>query len=394
MNILFVITGFDHAGAENQVLELCRELRARHCRIRLVTMIAPTAYLRELGELGVEVHSLGMSKGIPDPRAILGLARLIRRERPDVVHSHLVHANLLARVTRLFVRMPVLICTAHNIREGGWLREWLYRLTDPLCDVLTNVSREAVRSYTERRIAPARKIRLMENGIDFGRFLIGEPWEREAVRAGLGVCRDEAGHEAFVWLAVGRLVPAKDYPLLLRAFAAARQSGCPASRLWIVGIGPERARVEQEAAALGLADSVVFLGIRQDIPRLMAAADGYVMSSRWEGLPIVLLEACAARLPIVATAVGGNAEVVLDGKNGYVVPPMEEGKLAAAMERVMALSPEKRRRLGQHGREHGEAHYAMSRVAERWVALYEELSGCRLAEDKMSFHNEREVPEG
>lgn len=393
MNILFVITGFDHAGAENQVLELCRELRARQCRVRLVTMIPPTAYLQELGELGVAVHSLGMSKGIPDPRALLRLARLIRVERPDVVHSHLVHANLLARVTRLFVRIPVLICTAHNIREGGQVWEWLYRLTDPLCDVLTNVSREAVHSYTERRIAPARKIRLMENGIDLGRFSGVEPGEREALRAELGV-PDVAGGDTFVWLAVGRLVPAKDYPLMLRAFAAARSQGFPASQLWIAGIGPERERVEQEVAALGLADSVVFLGIRQDIPRLMTSADGYVMSSRWEGLPIVLLEACAARLPIVATAVGGNAEVVLDGKNGYVVPPMEEALLAAAMERLMTEPVEKRRELGQCGREHVEAHYAMSRVAERWVALYEQLSGCKMAAEKATYYNGKEVSEG
>ncbi len=343
--------------------------------------------------MGVEVYSLGMPRGVPDPRAILRLARLIRAERPDVVHSHLVHANLLARVTRLFVHMPVLICTAHNIREGGQVREWLYRLTDPLCDVLTNVSREAVRTYTARQIAPARKIRLMENGIDLGRFSGVEPWERKAIRAELGA-GEQAGRDTFVWLAVGRLVPAKDYPLMLRAFAAARSKGFPASRLWIAGIGPERERVEQEAAALGLADSVALLGIRQDIPRLMAAADGYVMSSRWEGLPIVLLEACAARLPIVATAVGGNAEVVLDGKNGYVVPPLEERGLAEALERVMALPAEKRRALGQCGREHVEAHYAMSRAAGRWFALYEQLSGCKMAEENATFYSKREGSEG
>ncbi|WP_276202655.1 glycosyltransferase [Paenibacillus sanguinis] len=233
----------------------------------------------------------------------------------------------------------------------------------------------------------------MENGIDLGRFSGVEPWERKAIRAELGA-GEQAGRDTFVWLAVGRLVPAKDYPLMLRAFAAARSKGFPASRLWIAGIGPERERVEQEAAALGLADSVALLGIRQDIPRLMAAADGYVMSSRWEGLPIVLLEACAARLPIVATAVGGNAEVVLDGKNGYVVPPLEERGLAEALERVMALPAEKRRALGQCGREHVEAHYAMSRAAGRWFALYEQLSGCKMAEENATFYSKREGSEG
>lgn len=118
MKILFLITGFDYAGAESQVVLLCRDLRARGCEVRLVTMIPPVAYLDELRDLGVEVRSLNMKKGVPDPRAIFRLARIIREMRPDVVHSHLVHANLLARAARLFVRIPFLICSAHNINEG------------------------------------------------------------------------------------------------------------------------------------------------------------------------------------------------------------------------------------------------------------------------------------
>ncbi|MDU2240725.1 MAG: glycosyltransferase [Paenibacillus sp.] len=406
MKLLFLITGFDYAGAENQVLLLCRELRARGCEVRLATMIPPVAYLEELQELGVDVVSLGMKKGVPDPRAIFRLARLIRQMRPDVVHSHLVHANILARVTRLFVRIPYLVCTAHNVNEGGWRREMLYRLTDPLGDLLTNVSREAVRGYTERRIAPARKIRLMENGIDLGRFG-GDERGRLELRAELGVkgeefrCEPESGEvgreveggddagageaaksarirrEPFVWLAAGRFVPEKDYPAMLLAFAEARKS-FPDSVLWIAGIGPERPRIERQAEELGLSGRVRFLGIRTDMPELLHAADGFVLSSKWEGLPIVLLEACAGRLPIVATAVGGNAEVVLDGVNGYLVPPEEPAALARAMERVMALPPEDRRAMGQRGREHAAANYAMSRVAGKWIELYEQASGREL----------------
>ncbi|MBW4839492.1 MAG: glycosyltransferase [Paenibacillaceae bacterium] len=332
--------------------------------------------------MGVEVVSLGMKKGVPDPRAILRLVSLIRRMRPDVVHSHLVHANILARVTRLFVRIPYLVCTAHSVNEGSWWREMLYRLTDPLGDLLTNVSREAVRGYTERRIAPARKIRLMENGIDLSRF-DGEERGPEQLRAELGVTGEGEvqpaidGPSPFIWLAAGRFVPEKDYPAMLLAFAEARRN-FPNSVLWIAGIGPERLSVEQQAAELGLSDSIRFLGIRTDMPALLQAADGFVLSSKWEGLPIVLLEACAGRLPIVATAVGGNAEVVLDGVNGYLVPPEEPAALARAMERVMALPPEERRAMGQRGREHVAANYEMSRVAGKWIELYEQASGRKL----------------
>lgn len=406
MKLLFLITGFDYAGAENQVLQLCRELRARGCEVRLATMIPPVAYLEELKDLGVDAVSLGMKKGVPDPRAVFRLAGLIRRMRPDVVHSHLVHANILARVTRLFVHIPYLVCTAHNVNEGGWRREMLYRLTDPLGDLLTNVSREAVRRYTERRLAPSHKIRLMENGIDLGRF--GED-ERGRLRLRAELEAQEKGDEAgfepvsggigggaeagtgagdsaecarnrrepFVWLAAGRFVPEKDYPAMLLAFAKARRS-FPDSVLWIAGIGPERPQIERQAAELGLSGAVRFLGIRTDMPALLHAADGFVLSSKWEGLPIVLLEACAGRLPIVATAVGGNAEVVLDGENGYLVPPEEPGALARAMERVMALPLAERRAMGRRGREHVAANYAMSRVAGKWIELYEQASGRKL----------------
>ncbi|MGG3454443.1 glycosyltransferase [Paenibacillus rhizolycopersici] len=382
MKLLFLITGFDYAGAENQVLLLCRELRARGCEVRLVTMIPPVAYLEELGKLGVDVVSLGMKKGVPDPRAIVRLASIIRRTRPDVVHSHLVHANILARVTRLFVRIPYLVCTAHNVNEGGWRRELLYRMTDPLGDLLTNVSREAVRGYTERRIAPARKIRLMENGIDLSRFG-GDERVRLQLRAELGMTGEEEGQPAvdgpspFIWLAAGRFVPEKDYPAMLHAFADARRS-FPNSMLWIAGIGPERPHIERQATELGLSNSIRFLGIRTDMPALLHAADGFVLSSKWEGLPIVLLEACAGRLPIVATAVGGNAEVVLDGVNGYLVPPEDPVVLARAMERVMALPQEERGTMGQRGWEHAAANYEMSSVAEKWIELYEQASGRKL----------------
>ncbi|MGG2991608.1 glycosyltransferase [Paenibacillus macerans] len=374
MKILFLITGFDYAGAESQVVLLCRDLRARGCEVRLVTMIPPVAYLDELRGLGVDVRSLNMKKGVPDPRAIFRLARIIREMRPDVVHSHLVHANLLVRATRLFVRVPFLICSAHNINEGGRWRELLYRLSDPLGDLLTNVSREAVEQYIKRKIAPRRKIVLMENGIDLSRFARDER-ECARIRAEMDIC---GSPKPFVWLAAGRFVPEKDYPAMLLAFAKVLQA-YPHSRLWIAGIGPERPRAGQLAVKLGIEDRVRFLGIRTDIPALMNAADGYVLSSKWEGLPIVLLEAAASGLPIVATRVGGNAEAVQDGVSGYIVEPEAPDELAGAMERIMALAPEDREEMGECGRAHVAEHYEIGRVAAKWAELYGQAAGRSLA---------------
>jgi glycosyltransferase involved in cell wall biosynthesis len=123
---------------------------------------------------------------------------------------------------------------------------------------------------------------------------------------------------------------------------------------------------------LGLEDAVRFLGIRNDVPVVMSGADGYVMSSAWEGMPMVLLEAAAAGLPIVATRVGGNHEVVRHEETGFLVPAGDPEALAQAMLRLMELPEAQRREMGDRGRRHVRANYALTRVAERWEGLYRE----------------------
>ncbi|WP_068621027.1 glycosyltransferase [Paenibacillus tuaregi] len=360
--VLFLITGLDYAGAENQVVQLCRALRAKDYSVLLISMVKPVAYLDELQEMGVEVRSLHMRRGVADPRAIFRLKRIIRAFQPDIVHSHMVHANLLARLTRVFVRMPLLICTAHSINEGGWLRNLLYRVTDPFCDLMTNVSQEAVNRYVEIKAAPKHKIIFMPNGINMDRFtrsdLAGRTLRQEL---GLGNC--------FIWLAAGRLAPEKDYASMLSAFGKVHRL-YPGSRLLIAGIGPERPALEELSRTLELDESVLFLGIRSDMSRLMSAADAYVMSSKWEGLPMVLLEASASGLPIVATDVGGNREVVHDRVNGYLAEASDPDQLADCMLRLMEKPEAVRAEMGRAGREYVNSKFNINTIVERWESLY------------------------
>lgn len=361
-NILFLITGFDYAGAENQIVQLCRGFRAKNYRILIVSMIKPVAYLDELKALGVEMQSLHMNKGVPDPRALLKLRRIIRDFKPDIVHSHLVHANIMARVVRLIVNIPVLICTAHSINEGGTFREWMYRITDPLCDLTTNVSQEAVNRYVQIKAAPKHKIIYVPNGIDLDQFA-GNEQDYSDIRSELDL------GAAFIWLAAGRFVPEKDYSNMVKAFSIIA-SHYPDSRLLIAGIGEEREAIERLSSELGLERQIRFLGIRKDIPKLMRAVDAYVLSSKWEGLPIVLLEAAASGLPIVATNVGGNGEVVHREINGYLVASENEKELADSMELLMAKSAGERRQMGERGKDYIESHYNIKRIIERWEQIY------------------------
>lgn len=365
-SLVFIITSLAYGGAETQLVQLAGRLKSRRWNVRVVSMIPPQAFVEEFGKVGIPVHSLDMRRGVPDPRALFRLAAILRRERPQVVHSHMVHANLLARLARPIARVPVLVCTAHNIYEGGRLRELAYRFSDPLCDLTTQVSRAGLERSVRVGAVPGHRIRFFPNGVDAAHFR-PDPAARQRIRDELDI------GDAFAWLAVGRYEKNKDYPNMLRAFARQRRER--EGLLLIAGNGSLRGDAEQLAGELGVADWVKFLGIRKDVPGLMNAADAYLMSSAWEGMPIVLLEASATGLPVVATDVGGNREVVLEGRSGFLVPSGDPEALSAAMLRLLEMPPGERSRMGDAGRAHVMREYDMEKVVDRWESLYGELLG-------------------
>ena len=365
LTIVFVVTILDYGGAQTQLLQLSVQLKKLGWDVRVVSMRFPQALTEEFAAATIPVASLDMPKGVPDPRGVCRLAKLLRQWQPDVVHSHLVHANLLARVTRLLCWVPVLISTAHNFNEGGRWREIAYRLTDSLCNLTTNVSQAATERYVQIGAVPAHKIIFMPNSID-PNYFSPNPESRTSIRDELDL------NSRFVWLAIGRLEPQKDYPTLLNAFAEVFRQ-FPQMILLILGKGALKNQLELLTKTLGLSEQVRFLGIRQDIPQILNAADAYVMSSAWEGMPGVLLEASAVGLPIVATDVGGNREVVLEGKSGFFVPAQNAKALAQAMEKLIELPETERQTMGKVGRNHVIDAYSLTDVVNKWERLYKNL---------------------
>ncbi len=363
MKILLLSTSMGMGGADQQLLSAATGLRDRGHEVRIVS-------LTPLGEMGARARaaglateSLGMQRGIADPRGLTRLVRLVRAWRPAVLHSHMLHANLMARAVRLFAPVPAVVSTIHNIYEGGRLRMLGYRLTNGLVDHVTIISQAAADRFVGEGIVPASLLEVVPNGVDTERYQSVPPGTRERLRQSLGL-----GAE-FAWLAVGRFEAATDYPTMLRAFARVREEQ-PGAVLLLVGRGSLQAGTEALAAALGLEGQVRFVGTREDVPEFMTVADGYVMSSAWEGMPMVLLEAAAAGLPIVATRVGGNLEVVRDGDTGFLAPPGDDAALGAAMLRLMALPETERRAMGAHGHDHVRQHYGLGRVVDRYEAVY------------------------
>lgn len=370
MRILYLSTSLGMGGADRQVLDLATTLKGQGHQVCLVSLTPLGKMGLEARAAGLDVASLNMRRGWPDPRALWSFARLARRWRPDVVHSNMVHANLLARVTRPLHRAPVLICTIHSVNDGGGWRPWAYRLTDGACDVTTQVSAVGADRYVRLGLVPKAKMLHVPNAVDT-RLFAPDPEARRCRRVELGLADG-----TFVWLAVGRFTPAKDHATLLKAFAETGKAGS-STALLLAGEGPLEAEIRAEVGRMGLAHTVQFLGVRRDVPDLMNAADALVLSSAWEGMPIVVLEAAATGLPVVATDVGGVGQVVREGQNGYLVPPAEPDALAQAMTRLLQAPGELRREMGERARAIAEADFSLTHVAGEWQDLY-----ARLLKDK------------
>ena len=360
--VAYVITSSGMGGAEQEVCHLAEEFRRRGWAVVVISMLALEAPVADLATLGVQTFSLGMRQGVPDPRALVKLGRILRRWRPDVLHAHMVHANLLGRLSRLVAPTPFVISTIHNENEGAQWRYLAYRLTDGLSDVTTAVSKVAQVEATRRGAAPAGSILVVPNGLSAAPYARDES-VRDRTRAALDL------GDRFTWLAVGRLVEAKGYTDMVAAFAEARREH-PAASLLIAGVGPLEADIRAEALRLEVEDSVHLLGLRSDVAALMQAADGFVMTSRWEGLPMVLLEAGASSLPVVVTDVGGSRDAVLPGVSGYLTPAAEPAATAQAMGRVMAMGEVDRQAMGAAGRRHVRATFDIGAVADTWDGLY------------------------
>jgi len=360
MNITLIITGLGMGGAERQVCDLADQFSSKGHQVLLTSLTGETVNRPQ--STNIEVAELNMAKTpMGFIRAYWQARRLIKQFKPDVVHSHMVHANLFARLLRLSTRMPKLICTAHSSNEGGRGRMLVYRLTDALCDLSTNVSQEAVDISVSRGAAPASRIIAMPNGIDTERFTFN-PVSRASLRAQLQLANNTP-----LILVVGRLTEAKDYPNLLTAFSQL-PNNLSHVQLAIIGTGEEKSNIEALATQLGLSLRVHFLGLQRNVHAWMSAADLFVLSSAWEGFGLVVAEAMACERMVVATDCGGVKEVL--GKCGILVTAKNSSALAQGLQQGLALSADAVKAQGAAARVRVVDNYSLTARAAKWLQLY------------------------
>ena len=292
-----------------------------------------------------------------DLRGLLELVRLIRRVRPDLVHANSSKAGVLGRLAAALTGVPVRLFTVH-----GWAFKahsgmaataylWADRAMRPLTTRTICVAESELAAGVGARTCRADATVVIRNGVR----LDGPRRRHPAV----------SDRPATV-LAVGRLREPKDFLTLVRATARLPPGS---ARVLIVGDGPDRAEIEREIARLGLRDAVVLLGERADVAELLAAADVFVLASRSEGMPMSVLEAMAAGLPVVASAVGGVPELVRDGETGTLVAPGDPDVLARALGALVA-APAERARLGAAARSRAEAEFGIEACRQAHIDLY------------------------
>ena len=358
MRIVTVLTSLGVGGAEKQALAVAERMAQRGHEVALVALMPrlaaewpttlPVAHL-DIGKDPVSVVA-----------GFLRARRFLRAFRPDVVHSHSFHANLLARLLRIGLPHFAVISTVHNVYEGGRLRMTAYRLTDRFTERTIAVSKAAAKRFVGLKAVPRRKCLVRANGIDTAEFAPNAA-RRATTRAAMGADSN------FVWLSAGRITPAKDYPNLLRAFELVREQVSDVE-LWIAGASTG---AMVHAAEGGTQNQVHWLGLRRDMPALLDAADGFVLGSAWEGMPLVVGEAMAMEKLVVATDVGGVRELV--GDEGGIVPAKDPQKLAGSMLMVMRQSREDRAIAGRAARDRILRDFSIDAAADWWEMLYKQL---------------------
>jgi len=368
ITVLHLITGLETGGAERMALHLAAGIDRAAFQPVVVSMTGPGAMGPLIEAAGVPVRTLGLSRGIPDPRGLIRLAGILREFRPAVLHTSLYHADLLGLMMRWLGRVPHLLWVLHCSEsiDTGMVRPVLARCSGTP-DAVVTVSRVGQRVHEAAGYHPRRWVHIA-NGVDTA-VLRPDPEARRRGRALLGIADD-----ALAVLLPARHHPMKDHANFLAAAAIAAES-CPNTVFALAGAGtePGNPALDRAVAEHGLAGRVLRLGERRDLEHLYPAFDLVTLSSAFgEGLPLVLAEAMACGIPCVATDSGDAAVIV--GDTGRIVPPRDPAALAAAWREMLALPPDARWALGERARARIREHYDLAAVIARYESLYLEVA--------------------
>lgn len=366
IKIVLVIDLLGTGGAERQLIELVKNIDREKFEISVVSLSTEkTDLLSELIENNIEVKLIDQWGKICIP-TFINLYKFIKLKRPDIVHTYLFTASLYGRIVARLAGVPFVISSERSTEV--WKKK-SYIITDYILSKFTNriiVNAKAIKEMLiKREKIPAKKIQVIYNGLDLNR-LISKETNIEEIKKKLNIFNGNK-----IIGIVGRLTKEKDHITFLRAAKIISDYYDNANFL-VVGGGDLRGELEGYASVLGISNKVIFTGKTNNVAETLRAIDVFVSTSLYEGCSNAILEAMASGLPVVATKVGGNPEIVNDGLTGILVPPRNPDLLAEA---VLSLlnNPELRKTMGKNGRERIESDFILSKMVSNTEGVYESL---------------------
>ncbi len=370
MKVLHVITTINRGGAENHLKDLIsKQVEYGGFEVSCAYLKGDGYWSGMLKDLGCDVHALGM-----DRYGQLGpawrLHKLIKAFAPDVIHAHLAPAELYTRLALLGDNRTPMVISRHNHNRfyGGFGAERVERWVVSRAQRFIGISESVRRHFSKCIPEISARFEVVPYGIDTVPVASVSRSQALQLRSEWGV-----GVDAVLFGTVARLVPVKALHTLLEGYAALRtQSPSLNIKLVLVGAGPLESDLKARAASLGLGDSVIWAGFRQDIPVVMNALDIFVLTSLSEGFGLVLLEAMSASKPVISTNVSALPEIVLEGKTGMMVPPENPVALAGAMQ-VLAQDADMRERFGKAGFERAVSNFSLDAMLRDTIKIYEQV---------------------
>ncbi len=360
IHVQHVLLSLRPGGLENGVVNVVNRLDPARFRSSVCCLQGSGEFAGRISRDGVAVHEMGLRTG-NDPLLPLRLARLFRRSNTDIVHTRNAEAFFYGVVGARLAGVRTVIHSEHgrtlpDTPRRMRLQRWLARFADTIFAVSEQLKLDLV----EHVKLPARRIEVLYNGVDLRRFAIADrAGARAAARARLGV-----GDDTVVIGSVGRLAAVKNYGLLVGALA-----GIDGAVLVLVGDGPMHAELESAAAAAGVSRRLRLPGHCDDVAGLLPGLDIFALPSLSEGMSNTLLEAMAAGLPVVASRVGGNGEIVRDGVDGLLFPSGDVEALRAALVRLRG-DPALRAAMGESARVRASTSFGIDAMIDRYEALY------------------------
>jgi len=371
VRILLLITDLEAGGAPLIVKELaCGLNRGLFCDGKLAFDVSVACLggdgevAKQLRENSIPVYCLGASN-CRDWKVGFQLGHLIGKLKPHILHCHLMHANIVGRIVGRIMGVRRIVTSIHTA-EGG--KRWhliAENITCRLSDSTVCVSESVRKHAQEQSHIPAGRLCVINNGVDYDRFANARSYEPEK----LGI-PDGWGKDKTKLIFVGRCDPVKCIDKLI--LSVAQLSSRHDVGLLIVGDGPERSSLERLSIELGVSDRCVFMGMRNDVERILKYADIMVMPSRWEGLSVSALEAMACGVPLVANRVPGLSDSIEDKRTGLLVEPGDNLALNAAIEKLIT-EPAYARQLAHNAQEHIRKFFTLDKMVDRHVQLYKKL---------------------